>query len=160
MSKITTNENLVKYSNQTHSNEFKQTNNQLKKEKMSTKTTKENLVNNSNKTQWKPSKKWFKTYRRKGTDQCLINKIEELLETGNWMNDMIDVLDDNEFLLTNYPSFTKNEVEDYLSDEYEHNSKFVFRLKKFLNNESLKMITDYSKLSDEQKEWNKENLDW
>lgn len=51
MSKGKSNEDLVKNSNQPHSNEFKQINNQLKKEKMSKETTNKNLVNNINQTQ-------------------------------------------------------------------------------------------------------------
>ena len=161
MNTKTKNEELVNNNNQPQRNESTKINNKLNLEKMSTETKKEELVMNSNEPQlWKPSKEWFKTYRREGTDYCIINRINYLIEDEDWSDDVLDNLDDSEFLVKNYPSFTEKEIQNYILEEYNYESTFLFRLKRFLNQERLSMKTDYDKMSEEMKEWYVENIDW
>jgi hypothetical protein len=155
------NEELVNSINQINRNELTELNKQLKLKKMNTETKNEELDVNSNESQlFTPSKEWFKTYRREMTDSCIINRINYLIEDEDWSDDVLDNLDDSEFLVKNYPSFTEKEIQNYILEEYNYESTFLFRLKRFLNQERLSMKTDYDKMSEEMKEWYVENIDW
>ncbi len=87
-----------------------------------------------------------KKLRNNNIDKLLIMKIQSLIEDETWKEEIIEVLSDTEFMDSNFQGFTPEEIEDYLNHRYDYNSKFIFKLNKFLNKEELKSPKGFENL--------------
>jgi hypothetical protein len=114
-----------------------------------------NIIEN-NDIGYQPTKKWLKNYRISSIDICVMenifsSSIEETLEG------LLDVIEDNEGLCTNFPSYTKKEMEDFINEKYLKKSKFISKLKSFLRKERKLISESYTQ---NEKDWIEENLYW
>ncbi len=114
-----------------------------------------NIIEN-NDIGFQPTKKWFKNYRISSIDICVMenifsNSVEDSLEG------LLDVIEDNQGLYTNFPSYTKKEMEDFINEEYLEKSKFISRFKSFIRKERKRIFKSYNQ---NEMDWIEENLYW
>ena len=98
-----------------------------------------------------PSKRLLKKLRNDNIDGFLQLKIHSMIEDETWKEEIFDSMDD-EFMYSNFYGYTKEEIKGYINRRYDTESKFIFRLNKFLNKEEVKMLS--------RKFMTKEELEW
>ncbi len=110
----------------------------------------------NNEIGFQPTKKWYKKYRMSSIDNHVIQNII-LSSIEDSLEELLDVLEDSEILNTNFPSYTKKEIEDFIDEKYLKKSKFISKLKSFLRKEEDRIFNSFNK---NEMDWVEENLFW
>lgn len=116
-------------------------------------------MNIKNKNEFHPSKEWFNKYRIYSIDYQILDTIcESTIETQ--ISEIEDCLDDPEFIDLNFPSYSKEEIEDFIEFDYLTESTFIRNFQIFLQNEKKRLKNFQRSFSDEENEWIENNLNY
>jgi hypothetical protein len=112
----------------------------------------ENQIND-----FKPTKKWFKNYRITSIDYHVVDTILDSIEEHS-LDVIIKCLNDTYFLNTNYPSFSEEEMKEFLYEKYMKKSLLIKNLKKFIKSQYKLLQKNENNRSEGEKDWIEENL--
>jgi|ETNmetMinimDraft_26_1059896.scaffolds.fasta_scaffold33284_2 hypothetical protein len=163
MNTETKNEELVKNDNQPHSNELNEINNGIKNQKSKNESTVKNstglipsTIQDGNWTIKVPSKKWLDDYMINGIQTGMIHMIEFSIEKvlEEFEQEIEDMWSDCDYRL-NFPYQNLDNVLEYYNREYldELDSELIYRLKRYLKEESRRLYDVRKNWSPEEKEF-------
>jgi hypothetical protein len=114
----------------------------------------ENTIND-----FKPTKKWFKNYRITSIDYHVVDTILDSIMKQS-LGDIIECLNDTPFLNTNFPSFSEEEMKEFLYEKYIKKSLLIKNLKKNIKSQYKLLEKTEKNRSEGEKDWIEENLKW
>lgn len=106
-----------------------------------------------------PSNEFFEKYRMYSLDYYLVETILETIEKHP-INDVIECLDDTYFLHQNFPSFSEEEMMDFIELDYLYESTFIKNLRDFIHSQKVVLRKTEKDFSDDEKKWFDENLNY
>jgi|LauGreDrversion4_2_1035121.scaffolds.fasta_scaffold03162_9 hypothetical protein len=113
---------------------------------------------NEKKEGFSPSVEWFENYRFYSIDYHILETIYETIIEST-IPQIEDCLDDLEFLQQNFPSYTTNEMEEFIEYDYLVKSTFIKNLQIFISNERKRITNIKNGFSIQEKKWLEENID-
>ena len=105
-----------------------------------------------NKKGFKPSDEWFNNYRFISIDYYILETLYDSIQRKQLL-EIEDTLEDSEFLTQNFPSFSIEEIEEFIEYDYLIESTFINNLQIFIKNERKRIDNIQNKFSKQEKKW-------
>jgi hypothetical protein len=117
-----------------------------------------NTIENPN-VKFNPTNQWYENYRMYSLDYYMVDTLLGTMEEHP-LNDVIEGLDDSYFLHQNFPSFSEDEMIEFIEEDYMNVSPFIKNLRDFIHSQKVLLRKTQKNFSDEEKEWIDENLNY
>jgi hypothetical protein len=112
---------------------------------------------NLHKKEFQPTNEWFNNFRFNSIDEYILETLyDSILE--NQFSDIEDCLEDSEFLTLNFPSYKREEMEEFIEYDYLIESTFIKNLHVFIKNEKKRLNRIRNEYSENENEWLEDHL--